>query len=134
MNRRRCGKARFVTKQEAAELLAEMNNVSPGEFEIRHIPDSTTFVPSSEKFIKIRLKTESCNSVKKVKSTSNIISNRGLKILKYSAQGLTEREISIKLHMSLSGIKKEKSLVFDELGVRNICAAITIARNLGLIP
>lgn len=134
MNRRRNGKALYVTKQEAAELLAELNNVSPGEFEIRHVPDSSTFIPPREKFIKIRLKSESYNSVKKVKSTSNIISNRGLKILKYSAQGLTGREISTKLHISLSGIKKEKSFIFDQLGVRNICAAITIARNLGLIP
>lgn len=133
MNRRRNGKALYVTKQEAAELLAELNNVSPGEFEIRHVPDSSTFIPPREKFIKIRLKSESYNSGEKVKSSS-IISNRGVKILKYSAQGLTGREISTKLHISLSGIKKEKSFIFDQLGVRNICAAITIARNLGLIP
>lgn len=119
---------RNLSKEEVLDYLADMCSRSPGKFEIRFIPDSSTFIPESKQVLRFRLCNPRINH-----STIPILRERDKRILKLSEEGLTAKEIADRLNVSLTMVKKGKTRIFTELDVSNIRAAISKAKKLGLI-
>ncbi|MGE0041036.1 MAG: response regulator transcription factor [Vicinamibacterales bacterium] len=61
------------------------------------------------------------------------ITPRELEILERIAEGLSNREIAERLHVSESTVKTHSSRVFDKLGARRRTQAVQIGKSLGLI-
>ena len=64
---------------------------------------------------------------------NNELTNKQLKILKYSAEGLTEEAMALKLEISVNTIKYHKRGMYDQLCVNNIIEAIIKALKNDLI-
>jgi LuxR family maltose regulon positive regulatory protein len=63
-----------------------------------------------------------------------LLSERELEVLGLIAQGLTNQEIGLRLHITLSTVKGHTSNIYGKLGVKNRTQAIKMAQNLGLLP
>ena len=61
------------------------------------------------------------------------LSERELEILALIAQGLTDREISQRLYITLSTVKGHNGNIFGKLQVKRRTEAVARARELGLI-
>ena len=68
------------------------------------------------------------------KSLVEPLSERELEVLRLIAQGLTNQEIGLRLHISLSTVKGHTSNIYGKLAVNNRTQAITVAQNIGLLP
>ncbi len=62
------------------------------------------------------------------------LSERELEVLGLIAEGLTNKQIGARLHISLSTVKGHTSRIFGKLAVKNRTQAITLAQSLGLLP
>ena len=80
-------------------------------------------VPSSGPFVIDEKKLRDCG-----------ITPRELEILELIAQGLSNREIADKLHVSENTVKTHSSRVFDKLGAKRRTQAVQIGKEFGLIP
>ena len=70
-------------------------------------------------------------------SSENLIeplSQRELEVLNLLAEGLSNQEISSKLHISISTVKGHTSQIYGKLNVHNRTQAVARARSLGLFP
>jgi LuxR family maltose regulon positive regulatory protein len=67
------------------------------------------------------------------KSLVEPLSERELEVLGLIAEGLTNKEIGLRLHVTLSTVKGHTSNIYGKLGVKNRTQAIAIAQNLGLL-
>ena len=68
------------------------------------------------------------------KLTSLGITPRELEILELIAEGLSNREIAERVHVSENTIKTHSSRVFDKLGARRRTQAVQLGKELRLIP
>ena len=59
---------------------------------------------------------------------------RELEILELIAQGLSNREIAERVHISENTVKTHSSRVFDKLGARRRTQAVQMGKELRLIP
>jgi len=59
---------------------------------------------------------------------------RELEILVLIAEGLSNREIAERVHVSENTVKTHSSRVFDKLGARRRTQAVQMAKTLRLIP
>ena len=73
---------------------------------------------------------ETCQSVPLIEP----LSERELEVLALIAQGLTNREIAQKLHLSLSTVKVHTYNTYSKLDVHSRTQAVARARVLGLLP
>jgi LuxR family maltose regulon positive regulatory protein len=62
------------------------------------------------------------------------LSERELEVLSLLAEGYTNAEIGIRLHLALSTIKWHTSNIYGKLGVKNRSQAVVRGRSLGLLP
>jgi len=62
------------------------------------------------------------------------ITPRELEILELIAEGLSNKEIADRVHVSENTVKTHSSRVFDKLGARRRTQAVQLGRNLRLIP
>jgi LuxR family maltose regulon positive regulatory protein len=62
------------------------------------------------------------------------LSERELEVLAQLAEGYTNTEIGVRLHLALSTVKWHNSNIYGKLGVKNRAQAIARARSLGLLP
>ncbi len=62
------------------------------------------------------------------------LSQRELEVLNLLAEGLSNQEISAKLHISISTVKGHTSQIYGKLNVNNRTQAVARARSLGLLP
>ncbi|MCP4543150.1 MAG: LuxR family transcriptional regulator, partial [Chloroflexi bacterium] len=62
------------------------------------------------------------------------LSPRELEVLQLIAQGLSNREISERLFLSLNTVKVHARNIYGKLGVRNRTRAVARAQELGLLP
>ena len=62
------------------------------------------------------------------------ITPRELEILELIAQGLSNKEIAARAHVSENTVKTHLSHVFDKLGARRRTQAVQLAKGLRLIP
>lgn len=62
------------------------------------------------------------------------ITPRELEILELIAQGLSNREIADRVHVSENTVKTHLSRVFDKLGARRRTQAVQLGKELRLIP
>ena len=62
------------------------------------------------------------------------ITPRELEILELIAQGLSNREIAERAHVSENTVKTHSSRVFDKLGARRRTQAVQLGKELGIIP
>ncbi len=62
------------------------------------------------------------------------ITPRELEILELIAQGLSNREIADRVHVSENTVKTHSSRVFDKLGARRRTQAVQLGKELRLIP
>jgi len=62
------------------------------------------------------------------------LSERELEVLRLVAEGLTNREIGLRLYLSPNTIKRHTLNIYAKLGVHGRTEAVTVARNLGLLP
>lgn len=62
------------------------------------------------------------------------ITPRELEILELIAEGLSNREIAERVHVSENTVKTHSSRVFDKLGARRRTQAVLVAKELELIP
>ncbi len=62
------------------------------------------------------------------------ITPRELEILELIAQGLSNREIAERVHVSENTVKTHSSRVFDKLGARRRTQAVQLGKELRLIP
>jgi len=68
------------------------------------------------------------------KLTSLGITPRELEILELIAEGLSNREIAERVHVSENTVKTHSSRVFDKLGARRRTQAVQLGKELRLIP
>jgi LuxR family maltose regulon positive regulatory protein len=61
------------------------------------------------------------------------LSEREIDVLRLVAEGLTNREISTRLHLSLSTVKWHTGNIYGKMGVKNRTQAVARARSLGLL-
>jgi LuxR family maltose regulon positive regulatory protein len=61
------------------------------------------------------------------------LTERETQVLQLMAQGMSNREISTRLHISIATVKKHSGLLFDKLGVKNRTEAVIRAQHDGLI-
>ncbi len=80
-------------------------------------------VPTPASFIRDQGKVESLG-----------ITPREFEILELIAQGLSNREIAGRVHVSENTVKTHSSRIFDKLGARRRTQAVQLARELRLIP
>jgi DNA-binding CsgD family transcriptional regulator len=69
---------------------------------------------------------------KKVESLG--LTPRELEILELIAQGLSNKEIAARVHVSENTVKTHSSRVFDKLGARRRTQAVQLGKELRLIP
>ena len=62
------------------------------------------------------------------------ITPRELEILQLIAEGLSNREIAERVHVSENTVKTHSSRVFDKLGARRRTQAVQLGKELRLIP
>lgn len=62
------------------------------------------------------------------------ITRRELEILELIAEGLSNREIAERVHVSENTVKTHSSRVFDKLGARRRTQAVQLGKQLRLIP
>lgn len=62
------------------------------------------------------------------------LSGRECEVLGLIAEGLTNKEIGSRLHISVSTVKGHTTNIFGKLGVKNRTQAVAMAKNLGLVP
>ncbi len=62
------------------------------------------------------------------------LSERELEVLALIAEGLSNREIGARLHISLSTVKGHSTNIYGKLGVKSRTQAVAMAQNLGLLP
>ena len=62
------------------------------------------------------------------------ITPRELEILELIAEGLSNREIAERVHVSENTVKTHSSRVFDKLGARRRTQAVQLGKALRLIP
>lgn len=62
------------------------------------------------------------------------ITPRELEILQLIADGLSNREIATRVHVSENTVKTHSSRVFDKLGARRRTQAVQLGKELKLIP
>ena len=62
------------------------------------------------------------------------ITKRELEILALIAEGLSNREIAVKLFVSENTVKTHSSRLFDKLSAKRRTQAVQIAKEMGLIP
>jgi NarL family two-component system response regulator LiaR len=62
------------------------------------------------------------------------ITRRELETLELIAQGMSNREIAEKLHVSENTVKTHSSRVFDKLGARRRTQAVQMGKEFGLLP
>ena len=62
------------------------------------------------------------------------ITPRELEILELIAEGLSNREIAERVHVSENTVKTHSSRVFDKLGARRRTQAVQLGKELRLIP
>ena len=62
------------------------------------------------------------------------LSEREQEVLELIAKGLSNQEIAVGLHISLSTVKTHASQIYGKLNVHNRTQAVARARSLGLIP
>ena len=62
------------------------------------------------------------------------LTERELAVLRLVAQGLSNQEIGLRLHISLSTVKTHASQIYSKLNVSNRTQAVARARSLGLLP
>ena len=62
------------------------------------------------------------------------ITPRELEVLELIAQGLSNREIAERVHVSENTVKTHSSRVFDKLGARRRTQAVQLGKALRLIP
>jgi LuxR family maltose regulon positive regulatory protein len=60
------------------------------------------------------------------------LSERELEVLGLIAEGLTNQEIALRLHISLSTVKGHTTNIYGKLGVKSRIQAVAQARSLGL--
>jgi LuxR family maltose regulon positive regulatory protein len=71
-----------------------------------------------------------------VDSSENLIeplSQRELEVLSLIAEGISNQEIGLRLHISLSTVKGHTTQIYGKLNVSNRIQAVARARSLGLI-
>ena len=122
------GKIQNLSEREFLNWFYNMYSMSPGFFEIRFIPDSSITITLDKSVIKFRLSNLNSNL-----SVRGMISEREIKILRYSSEGLTTKEIADRLNVSMTVVKREKARIFAVLGVSNIGAAISEAIKRGFL-
>ena len=61
------------------------------------------------------------------------LSERELEVLRLVAQGLSNREISLRLFLALNTVKGHNQKIFDKLQVQSRTEAVARARELGLL-
>lgn len=62
------------------------------------------------------------------------LSQRELEVLNLLAEGLSNQEIGLKLHISLSTVKGHTTQIYGKLNVNNRTQAVARARLLGVLP
>jgi DNA-binding CsgD family transcriptional regulator len=62
------------------------------------------------------------------------ITRREMEILALVAQGMSNREIAVKLFVSENTVKTHCSRAFDKLGARRRTQAVQLGKELGLLP
>jgi len=62
------------------------------------------------------------------------ITRRELEILELIAQGMSNREIALKLFVSENTVKTHSSRVFEKLGAKRRTQAVQLGKEFGLIP
>jgi DNA-binding CsgD family transcriptional regulator len=62
------------------------------------------------------------------------ITPRELEVLELIAQGLSNKEIAARVHVSENTVKTHSSRVFDKLGARRRTQAVQLGKELRLIP
>jgi DNA-binding CsgD family transcriptional regulator len=85
---------------------------------VREVP-----VPAPADFVRDQGKLESLG-----------ITPRELEILELIAEGLSNREIAERVHLSENTVKTHSSRVFDKLGARRRTQAVQLGKALRLIP
>jgi DNA-binding NarL/FixJ family response regulator len=68
------------------------------------------------------------------KLTALGITPRELEVLQLIAEGLSNREIAERVHVSENTVKTHSSRVFDKLGARRRTQAVQLGKELRLIP
>ena len=61
------------------------------------------------------------------------LSERELEVLRLVAQGLSNREISVRLFLAVNTVKGHNQKIFDKLQVQSRTEAVARARELGLL-
>jgi DNA-binding CsgD family transcriptional regulator len=89
-----------------------------GTVVVREVP-----VPSPVNFVRDQSKLESLG-----------ITPRELEILELIAEGLSNKEIAERVHVSENTVKTHSSRVFDKLGARRRTQAVQLGKALRLIP
>ncbi len=62
------------------------------------------------------------------------ITRRELEVLGLIAEGMSNREIAMKLFVSENTVKTHSSRVFDKLGAKRRTQAVQLGKELGLLP
>jgi LuxR family maltose regulon positive regulatory protein len=62
------------------------------------------------------------------------LSGRELEVLGLIAEGLSNQEIAVKLHLSLNTVKVHSSNIYGKLGVNNRTRAVAKAKTLAILP
>ena len=62
------------------------------------------------------------------------LSEREIDVLHLLAEGLTNQEIALKLHVSLNTVKAHTRNIYSKIGVNNRTQAVAKARTLGVLP
>ncbi|MFC1922271.1 LuxR C-terminal-related transcriptional regulator [Chloroflexota bacterium] len=62
------------------------------------------------------------------------LSEREIDVLHLLAEGLTNQEIALKLHVSLNTVKAHTRNIYSKIGVNNRTHAVAKARTLGILP
>jgi LuxR family maltose regulon positive regulatory protein len=91
----------------------------------QHLLDTFSSTSNSRQF-----QTTSSNPLK----IEEPLSDREIEILHYIAEGLTNREIASRLHLSLHTVKVHAHNIYGKLDVRNRTEAVTKGRLLRILP
>ena len=101
--------------------------------------DEMLATDSPSQFIQLLLSTLSDQERSKRASLNDLclvdpLSHRELEVLHFFAQGMNNREIAVKLFLSINTIKSHSSKIYRKLNVKSRSQAISKARLLGILP
>ena len=68
------------------------------------------------------------------RAAAGLVSERELEVLRYIAEGLTNREIATRLYLSLYTVKAHARSIYDKLDAHSRTQAVAKARELGVLP